>query len=267
MDAADFKLDTAVEPLGGGRWQAEIADAWSGPPGPNGGFVAALILRAIRAEVDDPDRLPRSLTIHYLRPPRDGEITIEVEVVRSGRTATNCGARLIQEGRTMCSALAVLSGGFEPAADWAAPAPRAPSPETLEPLDTSFLPPRIFSQLEMRMVFGEIPFTGAEDGVAGGWTRTRLPAPLEPELIAMYADSWWPAPFPRLAGPVLAPTLDLTIHFRGRPSAGEREHVLGRFTSSTSAEGFFEEDGKLWSAGGTLIAQSRQLALIRPWTP
>jgi acyl-CoA thioesterase len=167
----------------------------------------------------------------------------------------------------MCSALAVLSGEFEPAADWAAPAPAAPSPETLEPLDTSFLPPRIFSQLEMRMVFGEIPFTRADDGVAGGWTRTRLPAALTPELIAMYTDSWWPAPFPRLDGPVLAPTLDLTIHFRARPPSGEREHVLGRFTSSTSADGFFEEDGQLWSEDGTLIAQSRQLALIRPWTP
>ena len=134
------------------------------------------------------------------------------------------------------------------------------------PMDTSFLPPRIFDQLEMRMVFGGIPFTRTE-GEAGGWVRTKLPAPLEPELIAMYSDSWWPAPFPRLDGPVLAPTLDLTIHFRCEPPAGDREQVLARFTASTSAHGYFEEDGELWAADGRLLAQSRQLALIRPWNP
>ena len=40
--------------------------------------------------------------------------------------------------------------------------------------------------------------------------------------------------------------------------------VLARFTSSTSAGGFFEEDGALWSPDGTLLAQSRQLALLFP---
>jgi acyl-CoA thioesterase len=261
---ADFIVDTAVEARGGGRFAAEMKGAWSGPPGPNGGYVAAIILRAIREMVDDSAREPRSLTVHYLRPPADGEIEIAVEIERSGRTATTCSARMEQGGKTTCLALCVLSGDFEPAADWAAPPPVAPPPETLDPVDSSFLPPRIFDQLEMRMVFGGIPFTGTE-GEAGGWLRTKLPARLEPELVAMYTDSWWPAPFPRLDGPVLAPTLELTIHFRGRPPQGEREHVLARFTSSTSSRGFFEEDGALWSAAGTLLAQSRQLALIRPW--
>jgi len=81
----------------------------------------------------------------------------------------------------------------------------------------------------------------------------------------MYTDAWWPAPFPRVQTPFLAPTLDLTIHFRGRPPQGDHEHVLARFTSSTSSRGYFEEDGELWSEDGTLLAQSRQLALARPW--
>ena len=67
--------------------------------------------------------------------------------------------------------------------------------------------------------------------------------------------------------PGLAPTLELTIHFRGRPPAGEPEHVLGRVVTQTAARGFMEEEGWIWAADGTLLAQSRQLALIRPWTP
>ena len=212
-----------------------------------------------------PERRPRSLTIHYMRPPRDGEVEIVVAVERSGRSATNCSARLLQGGETMCNAIAVLSTDFDAAAEWPAPVPEVPRPETIEPMDTSFLPPRIFDQLEMRMVFGAVPFTGAEEGLAGGWIRTSRPAPLEPELVAMYTDCWWPAAFPRLDGPVLAPTLDLTIHFRGVPPDGDHEQVLGRFITSTASEGFIEEDGELWSADGRLIAESRQLALIRPW--
>lgn len=264
--AADFRLDTAVEPLGDGRYGATIRPAWSGPPGPNGGYVAALMLRAIRAVVADPAREPRSLTIHYLSPPHGGEIEMSVAIERAGRSASTCSARLEQEGELKCLALCVLSGDYESAADWSASPPEAPAPGTLEPADTSFLPPRIFDQLEMRMVFGGIPFTRTE-GEAGGWVRTKLPMPLDPELIAMYTDCWWPAPFPRLEGPMLAPTLDLTIHFRGALPSGEHEQVLVRFTANTSDRGSFEEDGELWSEDGRLLAQSRQLALARPWDP
>ena len=59
---------------------------------------------------------------------------------------------------------------------------------------------------------------------------------------------------------------NLTIHIRGPlPPAGMREadHLLGRFSSRLSVAGVWEEDGELWTPGGQLIAQSRQLALAR----
>lgn len=264
---ADFRSDTAVEALGDARYGAEIRDAWSGPPGPNGGYVAALLLRAIRAEVEDPIREPRSLTVHYLRPPRTGEIEITVAVEREGRSASTCTARMLQAGRETCIAICVLAPDFEPAIEFATPPPDVPPVAELEVLDSSFLPPKIFEQLEMRMAFGGIPFRQSGEAESGGWVRTLLPAPSEPELIAMYTDCWWPAPFARAGAPFLAPTLDLTIHFRGRPPAGDHEHVLGRFVTSTADRGYFEEDGWVWAADGTLLAQSRQLALNRPWTP
>jgi hypothetical protein len=40
--------------------------------------------------------------------------------------------------------------------------------------------------------------------------------------------------------------------------------VLARFASRTSHGGFFEEDGEIWAPDGTLLAQSRQLALLLP---
>ena len=65
---------------------------------------------------------------------------------------------------------------------------------------------------------------------------------------------------------VAAPTLDLTIHIR-RPlppaGMGADDYVLGRFWSRLAVGGVWEEDGELWTPGGELIAQSRQLALAR----
>jgi acyl-CoA thioesterase len=85
-----------------------------------------------------------------------------------------------------------------------------------------------------------------------------------PHAQAMYADAWLPSPMPRLTRPAFAPTVDLTVHFRSPAAAAAiaDEYVFVTFRSSTSAGGFFEEDGELWSRDGVLLAQSRQLALM-----
>jgi 2-amino-4-hydroxy-6-hydroxymethyldihydropteridine diphosphokinase len=76
---------------------------------------------------------------------------------------------------------------------------------------------------------------------------------LDAPAIALLADAWLPAAFPRLTEPAAAPTIDLTVHFRrAAPAAGE--HVLGVFTSTCAAEGLFEEDGALWCEDGLLLA-------------
>ena len=48
-----------------------------------------------------------------------------------------------------------------------------------------------------------------------------------------------------------------------RAAARAGEWLLGDYRSSFSAGGAWEEDGELWAADGTLVAQSRQLAMIR----
>jgi len=65
---------------------------------------------------------------------------------------------------------------------------------------------------------------------------------------------------------VAAPTIDLTIHIRRPlPPAGmaPEDYVLGRFSTRLAVSGVWEEDGELWTPGGELVAQSRQLALVR----
>ena len=46
--------------------------------------------------------------------------------------------------------------------------------------------------------------------------------------------------------------------------AGSKELCFARFRSTLLHEGFFEEDGVIWAADGTVLAQSRQLAILMP---
>ncbi|MEZ5168714.1 MAG: DUF368 domain-containing protein [Acidimicrobiales bacterium] len=55
-DTPDFDVDTAVTPLGDGRYSAHLLDRWNIVAGPNGGYLAAILARAMTETVDDPSR-------------------------------------------------------------------------------------------------------------------------------------------------------------------------------------------------------------------
>jgi acyl-CoA thioesterase len=108
--------------------------------------------------------------------------------------------------------------------------------------------------------------SGSDRAIVGGWLRTDPPEIATAETIATFMDTYPPAIFPLLsAEPLIAPTLDLTIHLRAEfplPKATTDDFYLGEFRTSVARDGFFEEDGRLWSRDGVLLAQSRQLALL-----
>ncbi len=267
MGASEFDRATAVAALGDGAYGADCSPDWSAPRGPNGGYLAAIVTRAMQAELADPTRPARSLTLHYLRPPRDGQLRIDVTIERAGRRLSTLSARVSQEGRLCLLALAAFSEGFDRTVTFAARMPDAPSWESIEPFPPFPGMPEIAHRIEMRPALGAPPFSGAAEAVTGGWLRLREPRALDEAALALYADAWLPALFPQLTSPVGVPTIDLTIHFRAPEAvalADPGAPVLGIFRSTTAAEGLIEEDGELWSPDGVLLAQSRQLALLVP---
>lgn len=262
-----FDAATAVAAAGEGRWTAHVDGGWFAPAGPNGGYLASIVLRAMQAAVADPARHARSLTLHYLRAPTAGPVQVAVTVERAGRSLSTLSARMDQDGRPCVLALGAFAEAFPTVADYAAQMPAAPPPEAISPVPPMPGMPPIFERLETRPAIGPVPFSGGDEARSGGWLRLAEPRPADAVAVATYVDAWWPAPFTRLTTPVAAPTVDLTIHFRAAlplAHADPAAPILGLFTSRHSAEGFFEEDGELWSPDGVLLAQSRQLALLRP---
>ena len=262
-----FDRDTAVEPLGDGAYAARIDRAWWIGRGPHGGYVAAIVMRAMTEALADPDRQARSLTVHYTAPPVEGPAHIVVAVERFGRSLTTLSARMTQDDRLVAIALAAFSRPYRGAAEYAdAAPPDAPAPEDARRIPFDAPAPDFARNLDMRPAFGPRPFSASErEAVTGGWLRLAEPRKHDPIALAFYADAWWPAPFGRLSTVAPAPTIDLTVHFRAPASASSAppgDYLLGIFRSRTAREGFFEEDGELWTRDGVLLAQSRQLALL-----
>ena len=264
---ADFETDTAVAPAGDGVWAANVSSQWSVPRGPNGGYIAAIVLRALEAEVADPERPPRSLTLHYLRPPAEGPCEVHVTVERTGRTLSSLSARMVQDGRPMVLALGAFSRDFPSAGDYATAAPGVPPADRLHRVPDGAGTFPIAQRVALAPHFGPAPFSGGDEATAGGWLRLAEPRAADAAAVAFYTDAWLPSPFARLTAPAPAPTIDLTIHLRARlphPAMAPGDPVLARFRSTTSRDGFFEEDGEIWAPDGTLLAQSRQLAILAP---
>lgn len=264
-----FQRDTAVTPVADGRYRARIDRGWWIVRGPNGGYVTAILLRAMAHAVGDDTRKPRSLTVHFLAPPAEGEALVLTQVERSGRSLTTLTARLEQQGRTLAIALAAFSKPRSSPSFQRVTVPEVAPPEQIDA--PSRPPPRdpigIHGRYETHLAVGGWPFSGASEPLTGGWIRlAEDPGPIEAPLIAAYCDSWPPAVMaPAQPGSIRSgvPTIDLTVHFRAEypADADPADFVLGIFRTRVVRDGFLEEEGEIFTRSGLLLAQSRQLAV------
>jgi acyl-CoA thioesterase len=286
--ATDFDRATSVSPLGDGRYTGEVEDGWGAPPGPNGGYLAAILTRALEQDLAPAgDRQLRTLATHYLRPSRPGPIEVAIETIRAGRRFSTGRATAFQEGKEVMTALGAFSTpGLPAAATWTPPLPSvAPAPprgadrlasDDYRPDSDAWLAttpemPSIVSRVKIAPRLGGKPFSGREldpdqPADTGGWIVPPTPRRIDAAFLVLLADVWWPPSLEPLREPAIAPTIDLTVHIRADlpPGGLPDQPVLGRFVTAAAVNGTMEEDGELFLADGTLLAQSRQLALLAP---
>jgi acyl-CoA thioesterase len=254
--------DTALERVGEDRWRGTVSEDWWILRGPFGGYISAFLARAMMEAVGDPARPPRSLTVHFVDAPQAGEVDVVVTPERVGRSTTALSVRMEQEGRPVALALASCAVWREGEPEWAdVRAPEAPGPGESRPIKRVDGAPRFHERFDIRWVDGGHLGRPSETGRNLAWLR--LPdQPLDHLAVTAMSDGWLPAAFSKLGRPAIVPTFDLTIHFR-RPLPVDGEWLLADYRSSFAAGGAWEEDGELWAPDGTLVAQSRQLAMIR----
>jgi acyl-CoA thioesterase len=262
-----FRDASAVQQEGDGRYAATVDPAWQAINGPNGGYLAAIMARATREEVADAGRALRSITVHYLSPARVDDLTVDVTIERRGRSVVSASAWLSQGARTIAMALAAFSPPWAGIAYEETSRPHLPPPASLPRFTPrQFVPLPIFGAVDVRLDDDPYPLSGVDRARIAGWLRPERPEPVDEIWLVAAADTLPPAVFGRLTEPIGSATIELTVHLR---VAHPQHHLpeggfLGaEFVAPTAADGFLVEDGILWAPDGTLLAQSRQLAIAR----
>lgn len=236
--------------------------------GPNGGWIAATMLRALRLTVDDAARLPRTLTVDYISPPQEGAYEIKTWRMREGKSLSFVRAEMWQGDRLNVSAVATFSTDYKSpinipheAAPFATPFADCTDLEGKLPVHQQFI---------LRPAFSAKPFERGTQTVGGGWTKLKQP-PLEMngEMLAAISDCWPPALFSVMSADQFnqsrgLPTIELSVYFiqpEIYSALDVSEPLLAHFHAPENIHGFFTEEGTIWSADGKLLARSRQFAI------
>ncbi len=195
-------------------------------------------------------------------------MSVEVDLLRSGRSASQLRATLRQDG-TRCVEALLTTSELDPAATpyWERGVP-LPS---LAPIgDCVRVPPRtpsgdevaLMRELELRLDPATLGFaTGAPSGRGElrGWFALPGVDVLDPLALLVAVDCFPPATFD-IAPSGWVPTLELTAYVRALPAPGP----LRIRTQAGVVEGQrVDESCWVWDTRGRLVAQSVQLAGVR----
>ncbi|WP_378729687.1 thioesterase family protein [Nocardia brasiliensis] len=263
---ADFLFDgdTASDPAGEHEYALTLPDRWSTFIGTvNGGYMLASCLQALRRELPQPDLL--SASAHYLRPGSPGPARISTDVARIGRRTATGQASLFRDDREIVRVLATftdLAAADGPTLVRGEP-PALPAPEQcIDPTDGfPGEPPELSRRVEFRMA--EVPgfWRGNPGGVPAAefWMRFADGRDPDPIALALLVDAAAPIIFE--LGVSGSSTIELTVHVRHRPAPG---WLACRVSTNYLIDGFHEEEFEIWDSTGTLVAQSRQLAIVSP---
>ncbi|HTU62018.1 MAG TPA: thioesterase family protein, partial [Polyangiales bacterium] len=205
-----FAQTTYAERAGEDLWQATIDPRWNVLRGPNGGYLAALLLTTMQRRLDDPTRKPRVLNLQYPKVPAPGAVEIRTGLTRSGRSMSWLSAELYQNDELCVAARAAFSADWPSLEYDTTVQPEPPRGAELRIRDG--LPP-FASHYQYRSVFATPMASGGHDAV-GGYIRLRDPEPYTAPLMAALSDAWFPSTFAHDRRPSMGATLDLTVHFR-----------------------------------------------------
>jgi len=275
----DVAIQTAVTPLSGPEsdgvthFAAELSSDWE-IWGPEGGYVAAVALRAAGAA--SPLARPASFFCHYVSVAAFEEVELTVTPLRSGRTVLSQRVEMFQHGRRVLDAMVWSIGEVAGLAHEDLHPPEVPDPEALKsPEEIWPDQPRRFNfwdNFEQRPIdyFESWPPPGPAAPTWRTWVRCRP--------TATFADPWvdaarslivldvvsWPAgsrPHAYAEPPFIAPSLDLYASFQHSGSTSDWLLLDGH--SPLADEGLLSWTGRVWNRERKLIASGGGQALFR----
>lgn len=247
-----------------GVFRARTHPAYANMVGPYGGITAATVVAALQSH---PDVLgePLALTVNFAAPIADGEWELRVRIVRTNRTNQHWTFDIEQDGEISTTGSAVFGVHRETWHDVEATPPSAPAPETVEVTEfpPAFAWPRNY---EKRFVAGGLGDPASDDSTTTMWIRDAPERPLDHAALTSMSDAFFPRVFLRRGEFFPAGTITLTTYFHAGAAelaAQGTDHVLATARASRFAGGHFDQHGRLWGTGGTLLATTHQLVYFK----
>ena len=264
---SEFDRDTAVTLRAPGVYDADLSAGWTIFGAVNGGYLLALLGRALGDTLPHPD--PFTMSAHYLSASKAGPAVIRTEVIRTGRTLSTGQASLFQyaEDGTEVERIRVLAayGDLDALPDdvrtTAQPPAMPPLEQCLGPSDgpprsdTAAITERVNIKLDPATVGWAVGAPSGK-GEIRGWFGLVDGRDADPLSLLLAVDAMPPTSF-ELGLKGWTPTVELTTHIRCRPAPGPLRVSI---TTRNLAGGFLEEDAEVWDSADRLVAQSRQLA-------
>ena len=242
-----------------------IAAGWDIAGNANGGYLLALAANGLRTIAGRPD--PVTVTGHFLAPGVPGPAEVHGEIVKAGKRFTTVTGSLRSNGRTVIQMLANF-GDLSTNAESDFVSMHGAPPE-LPPIELcrqrsarSLFPAEFMNRIDVHLHPDHARFMeGEQTGTAevAGWFEFTDGRAVDSLALLLVADALPPAVFNLDMPSGWVPTVELTVHVRALPTAGPLRCV---FRSRFVHGGMFEEDGEVWDSSGTLVALSRQLALL-----
>ena len=273
-DPHSWENVSASTPESTNLYKARLAAGWDILDATNGGYVLAVMARAMATAADRAG--PATITGHFLAPAKPGPIEIMTDLVKAGRRLATVRATASTAGKPLTEALGAFGDFRDPlplqlqsadpptlpppsdclrlrsgAATWDGPREEAPA-----------LPPPFMDRIELRLHPADTGFMlGQPSGSARmrAWFRLLNAETIDPFALIVAADCLPPTTFNAGLPIAWTPTVELTVHIRAKPTPGYlRLDYQSRFVGVDR----LEVDGLIWDQDDQLIVQSRQLALV-----
>lgn len=270
----DFELDTRVRGADG-RYRAQLSREWE-IWGPNGGYTAAIALRAAGREAAI--QRPASFACHFLSVPHFEAVDIEVAVLQRGRRAESMHVVMRQGGRPVLQGIlrtAVQGPGLEHSF---CRMPEVRYPHELPSFEEIFPdqePTYVFwKNIEGKPVDPEVVAEGPRprEPHLVGWHRFRPRATFDDVwvdagrmLLLLDTMSWPAACMPHWPREYQAPNLCVTAWFHD--FAPDSDWLLADHDSPLALHGLVGVNGRIWSADGRLLAAGGAQLLCVPAPP
>jgi len=267
---SEFDRDTAVVRRAPGVYDIELSAGWTIINAVNGGYLLAVIGRALADALPHPD--PFTISAHYLTASQPGPAVIRTDTVRSGRTLSSGQASLFQyeADGTEVERIRVLAsygdlGALPDDVRTSAEPPAIPpveqcfgpqdAPDDAPVQGSTAIAERLWLKLDPATLGWALGAPSGK-GEMRAWFGLADGRDADPLSLLLAVDALPPTAFDLgLSGWV--PTVELTVHVRCRPAPGPLRVAIA---TRNLAGGFLEEDAEVWDSAGRLVAQSRQLA-------